>query len=169
MCAWAFCALWPLRHGVAGGCFLPLGRAWETRLRWPVPDPENPVVFELRRRQAVVAPRTQQQGLVSEITEKLWRLAMLLLSTPWNPPVLGDKKGEIIGVTPSDSRSVPLHRDPVPTSALCAGVLPLHRPGRPEWPPLPSPDTSARRGRSRCTDSLRPRADGQQSPALRRW
>ncbi|MFO8010071.1 MAG: TIGR04076 family protein [Dehalococcoidia bacterium] len=48
MCSWAFCALFPFATVLQMGCSFP----WENeqgRTTVACPDPENPVVFELRR------------------------------------------------------------------------------------------------------------------------
>jgi uncharacterized repeat protein (TIGR04076 family) len=50
MCAWAFCALWPFATVLQAGASFP----WEgvgDKATVACPDPDNPVVFELRRRQ----------------------------------------------------------------------------------------------------------------------
>ena len=51
MCAWAFCALWPFATVLQAGASFP----WEgvgDKATVACPDPDNPVVFELRRCQA---------------------------------------------------------------------------------------------------------------------
>ena len=48
MCSWAFCALFQFATVLQSGCSFP----WETeegKTTVACPDPENPVVFELRR------------------------------------------------------------------------------------------------------------------------
>ena len=48
MCSWAFCALFQFATVLQSGCSFP----WETeegKATVACPDPENPVVFELRR------------------------------------------------------------------------------------------------------------------------
>ncbi|NQT72230.1 MAG: TIGR04076 family protein [Chloroflexi bacterium] len=48
MCSWAFCALFPFATVLQSGCSFP----WETeegKTTVACPDPENPVVFELKR------------------------------------------------------------------------------------------------------------------------
>ena len=48
MCAWAFCALWPFATVLQSGASFPWEGAGD-RATVACPDPDNPVVFELRR------------------------------------------------------------------------------------------------------------------------
>lgn len=48
MCSWSFCALFPFATVLQSGCSFPW-EAEEGMTTVACPDPENPVVFELKR------------------------------------------------------------------------------------------------------------------------
>jgi uncharacterized repeat protein (TIGR04076 family) len=54
MCAWAYCTLFPFSQVLQFGASFPWEPAGISRVACP--DPDNPVVFELRRTEAQAEP-----------------------------------------------------------------------------------------------------------------